>query len=76
MDAASAKAVIFSGATRNSLVVLPLVLALPEPLALVSLVVVTQTSLVELIGMVAYVKIVPWIIMTDRPLQLSRIPSP
>ncbi|MEW1921829.1 bile acid:sodium symporter [Pseudarthrobacter oxydans] len=75
MDAASAKAVIFSGATRNSLVVLPLVLALPEPLALVSLVVVTQT-LVELIGMVAYVKIVPWIIMTDRPLQLSRIPSP
>lgn len=70
LDAASTKAVIFSGATRNSLVVLPLVLALPEPLALVSLVVVTQT-LVELTGMVAYVKIVPRIIRTDRTLQSS-----
>ncbi|VII98892.1 Putative sodium-dependent transporter [Arthrobacter sp. DR-2P] len=41
LDGASAKAVIFSGATRNSLVVLPL--ALPGPLALVSLVVLIQT---------------------------------
>lgn len=70
LDAASTKAVIFSGATRNSLVVLPLALALPEPLALVSLVVVTQT-LVELIGMVACVKIVPRIIRTDLTLQSS-----
>ncbi|WP_455837071.1 arsenic resistance protein [Pseudarthrobacter siccitolerans] len=70
LDIASTKAVIFSGATRNSLVVLPLALALPESLALVSLVVVTQT-LVELIGMVAYVKIVPRIIRTDLTLQSS-----
>lgn len=70
LDAGSTKAVIFSGATRNSLVVLPLALALPEPLALVPLVVVTQT-LVELIGMVAYVKIVPKIISTDQSLQSS-----
>ncbi|GAB3526868.1 arsenic resistance protein [Arthrobacter monumenti] len=68
LDAGSTKAVIFSGATRNSLVVLPLALALPQPLALVPLVVVTQT-LVELIGMVAYVKILPRIIRTDRNLQ-------
>lgn len=65
LDAGSTKAVIFSGATRNSLVVLPLALALPEPLALVSLVIVTQT-LVELIGMVIYVKLVPRIITTDQ----------
>lgn len=61
LDTGSAKAVIFSGATRNSLVVLPLALALPEPLALVSLVVVTQT-LVELLGMVAYVHFLPRIL--------------
>lgn len=58
LDAGSTTAVVFSGATRNSLVVLPLALALPEPLALVALVVVTQT-LIELIGMVTYVKVLP-----------------
>ncbi|MBD7993934.1 arsenic resistance protein [Arthrobacter sp. Sa2CUA1] len=61
LDVGSTTAVVFSGATRNSLVVLPLALALPEPLALVALVVVTQT-LVELIGMVTYVKALPRLI--------------
>lgn len=61
LDTGSTTAVVFSGATRNSLVVLPLALALPEPLALVALVVVTQT-LVELIGMVIYVKTLPRLI--------------
>lgn len=61
LDAGSTTAVVFSGATRNSLVVLPLALALPEPLALVALVVVTQT-LIELIGMVIYVKALPTLI--------------
>ncbi|MCU1631462.1 MAG: arsenic resistance protein [Micrococcaceae bacterium] len=61
LDAGSTTAVVFSGATRNSLVVLPLALALPEPLALVALVVVTQT-LVELLGMVTYVKALPRLI--------------
>lgn len=58
LDAPASLAVVFSGATRNSLVVLPLALALPEPLALAALVVVTQT-LVELVGMVAYVRFLP-----------------
>jgi ACR3 family arsenite transporter len=58
LDVAATRAMVFSGATRNSLVVLPLALALPEPLALAALVVVTQT-LVELIGMVAYVRFLP-----------------
>lgn len=61
LDAGSTTAVVFSGATRNSLVVLPLALALPEALALVALVIVTQT-LVELIGMVTYVKALPKLI--------------
>lgn len=58
LDSGSTRAVIFSGATRNSLVVLPLALALPAPLGLVPLVVVTQT-MVELLGMVIYVKAIP-----------------
>ncbi|MEV8134621.1 bile acid:sodium symporter [Microbacterium aurantiacum] len=52
------RAVVFSGVTRNSLVVLPLALALPAGFALTPLVVVTQT-LVELVAMVVLVAVVP-----------------
>lgn len=58
LDLPSRRAVVFSGATRNSLVVLPLVLALPPAFDLAPLVVVTQT-LVELIVMVVFVSLVP-----------------
>jgi ACR3 family arsenite transporter len=58
LDVPATRALAFSGATRNSLVVLPLALALPEPLALTPLVVVTQT-LVELVGMVVLVRLLP-----------------
>lgn len=58
LDAARRRAVIFSTTTRNSLVVLPLALALPASFALTPLVVVTQT-LVELIVMVVMVALVP-----------------
>ena len=64
-DAPAIRAVVFSGATRNSLVVLPLALALPGSLSLVGVVVVTQT-LVELVGMVAYVRLIPRVV-THRP---------
>lgn len=57
-DVPATRALVFSGATRNSLVVLPLALALPPALALAAVVVVTQT-LVELIGMIVYVRLVP-----------------
>ncbi len=67
LDAGSTRATIFSGAARNSLVVLPLALALPDSLALVSLVVVTQT-LIELIGMVVFVKFIPRIVKADHRL--------
>lgn len=52
------RAVVFSGVTRNSLVVLPLALALPAAFALTPLVVVAQT-LVELVVMVALVWALP-----------------
>jgi arsenite transporter len=58
LDTAAGRAVVFTGATRNSLVVLPLALALPDRLGIAAAVVVTQT-LVEVLGMVAYVRLVP-----------------
>lgn len=57
----SLRAVAFSGVTRNSLVVLPLALALPVELAFASTVVVTQT-LVELLGMLLMVRFIPALI--------------
>ncbi|GAB2985885.1 arsenic resistance protein [Frigoribacterium salinisoli] len=59
----SARALVFGGATRNSLVVLPLALALPAELALAPLVVVTQT-LVELVAMVVLVRVLPRLVPT------------
>lgn len=58
LDTGSRRAVVFSGATRNSLVVLPLALALPAGYEIAAVVVVTQT-LVEVIGMVVYVRLIP-----------------
>ncbi|BAU95824.1 arsenite efflux pump ACR3 [Corynebacterium suranareeae] len=66
------RAVVFSGATRNSLVVLPLALALPAGLEIAAVVVVTQT-LVELIGMVIYVRIIPLIFPKRRPTANSQV---
>lgn len=61
LDVPARRALALSGMTRNSLVVLPLALALPAHLDLAPLVVVAQT-LVELLVMVAAVRLVPWMI--------------
>ncbi|MDR7328712.1 arsenic resistance protein [Corynebacterium guangdongense] len=61
LDVPGQRAVVFSTVTRNSLVVLPIGLAMPAGFALVPLVLVTQT-LVELIVMVAGVRLVPRLI--------------
>jgi ACR3 family arsenite efflux pump ArsB len=58
VDVPSARALTFSGVTRNSLVVLPLALALPAAFDLAPLAVVTQT-LVELVAMVVLVRLIP-----------------
>ena len=58
LDVPAGRALVFSGVTRNSLVVLPLALALPASLDPAPLVVVTQT-LVELGAMVSLVRLVP-----------------
>jgi arsenite transporter len=71
LDPPAVRAVMFSCATRNSLVVLPLALALPEELALAPLAVVTQT-LVELLAMVVLVRLVPRVV----PDAATPLPSP
>ena len=58
LDVLAGRALVFSGVTRNSLVVLPLALSLPASLDPAPLVVVTQT-LVELGAMVSLVRLVP-----------------
>ena len=58
LPADQARAVAFSSATRNSLVVLPLGLAIPGALPLIPAVIVAQT-LVELVSELLYVKLLP-----------------
>lgn len=59
LDAPAARAVAFSASTRNSLVVLPLALALPDPIrGLAAAAVITQT-LVELVGELIYLRAIP-----------------
>lgn len=55
---AASRAVSFSTATRNSLVVLPLALAVPGAIPILPAVIVTQT-LVELMAELIYVRVIP-----------------
>ncbi|MFX3637393.1 MAG: arsenic resistance protein [Candidatus Pristimantibacillus sp.] len=71
LDVRSGRAVIFSSGTRNSLVVLPLALALPENWStLVAAIIVTQT-IVELAGELIYVRFVPNVVLRDKAIQAS-----
>ena len=73
LDIPGTRAVMFSAATRNSLVVLPLALALPAELGIAPLAVVTQT-LVELIAMVILVRLIPRIARESQgPVVLSNL---
>jgi ACR3 family arsenite transporter len=56
LPAPAARAVAFSAATRNSLVVLPLALAVPGAVPLLPAIIVTQT-LVELVAELIYVRV-------------------
>lgn len=58
LPVASARASVFGATARNSLVVLPLAVAVSEQAPLIPLAVVAQT-MVELVGMVVLVRLVP-----------------
>ena len=66
MDIGESRALVFTSVTRNSLVVLPLALALPAGYELAPAVVVTQT-LVELTGMVVLTHVVPRWLLPEPP---------
>lgn len=66
LDVRTGRALIFSGSTRNSLVVLPFALALPvEIRSLVVAIIVCQT-IVELVGELIYIRIIPNFILRDE----------
>lgn len=58
LETTAARAVAFSGSTRNSLVVLPLALAVPGAIPVLPAVIVAQT-LVELVSELVYIKLMP-----------------
>lgn len=58
LDAPAGRAVAFSAATRNSLVVLPLALAVPGAVPVLPAIIVTQT-LVELCAELVYIRVLP-----------------
>jgi len=64
MNLGERRALVFTSVTRNSLVVLPLALALPAGYELVPAIVVTQT-LVELCGMVVLTRVVPAVLLPE-----------
>ncbi len=58
LEAAAGRAVAFSAGTRNSLVVLPLALAVPGAIPVLPAVIVTQT-MVELLSELIYIHLIP-----------------
>ena len=60
LDTPAGRAIAFSAATRNSLVVLPLVFAVPNAMPLLPAIIVAQT-VVELISSLFYMRIMPMI---------------
>jgi arsenite transporter len=66
LEVPASRTVIFSYGTRNSFVVLPIALAVPEGWQVAVVVVVFQ-SLVELLGMVAYLWAIPRLVPTTAP---------
>lgn len=57
LEVSAARAVAFSGSTRNALVVLPLALAVPGAMPVLPAVIVTQT-LVELLSELVYIRLI------------------
>lgn len=62
LPAATARAVTFSTSTRNSLVVLPLALALPEDVRGLAATAVILQTLIELVAELIYVRLIPAVV--------------
>ncbi|RQO58845.1 arsenic resistance protein [Pseudomonas sp. KBW05] len=66
LPATTARAVTFSASTRNSLVVLPLALALPEDVRGLAATVVILQTLIELVGELIYIRLIPALVWPAR----------
>lgn len=58
LEAAAGRAVAFSAGTRNSLVILPLALAVPGAIPVLPAIIITQT-MVELVSELIYIRLIP-----------------
>ncbi|KQQ44664.1 arsenic resistance protein [Duganella sp. Leaf126] len=58
LDAPAGRAVAFSAGTRNSLVILPLALAVPAAVPVLPAIIITQT-IVELVSSLIYIRMIP-----------------
>lgn len=65
LPARAARSVTFSASTRNSLVVLPLALALPEEIRTLAAAVVILQTLVELVSELIYLRAIPALVRGD-----------
>lgn len=65
LDVGSGRALIFSSGTRNSLVVLPLALALPDAWATIAAAVIVTQTIVELVGELIYIRLIPSLIFPN-----------
>ncbi|MEC1180417.1 arsenic resistance protein [Metasolibacillus meyeri] len=66
LDVGAGRALVFSMGTRNSLVVLPLALALPNEWATIAAAIIVTQTIVELVGELIYIKLVPKWILKDK----------
>lgn len=66
LDTGSGRALIFSGSTRNSLVVLPLALALPDDSGTLAAAVIVTQTIVELAGELIYIRLVPNLLLRQK----------
>jgi ACR3 family arsenite transporter len=74
LDASAGRSIAFSAGTRNSLVVLPLALAVPETNVSLPAIIVTQT-LVELLSELLYVRLIPRLGKRRMQSSATHVPS-
>ncbi|GIP44056.1 arsenic resistance protein [Paenibacillus sp. J45TS6] len=66
LDVGASRAVVFSSSTRNSLVVLPLALSLPNEYAVITAAVIVTQTIVELVMELFYIKIIPSFVIKEK----------
>ncbi|WP_018885978.1 arsenic resistance protein [Paenibacillus massiliensis] len=62
LESGAGRALLFSSSTRNSLVVLPLALALPGEWGTIAAAVIVTQTMVELVAELIYIRAIPWMI--------------